>query len=133
MLGRRRGDFNPRRFWSWFSGEAQGLANAIEALSRGESDAEWQMIALNERIRRYDPDLEADIVRSLDGTCHLTVSGGSDHSIAALLHAAPRTFGWRFTTRAGLSDQRRVPFRVAPRPSMDDHSPVESAYEAWAV
>src|SRR5689334_23535397 len=64
MFGRRDGDFNARRFWSWFASEAPGLANSIEALARGEDDAEWALIGLNERIRRYDPALEADVVRS---------------------------------------------------------------------
>ncbi len=133
MLGRRRGDFNPRRFWNWFSNEAQGLANAIEALARGESDAERQLIALNDRIRRFDPGMEADVVRTLDGACMLAVAGGSDHSLAALLNSAPVLRGWRIVSRAGLTDPRRVPFRTTPRPSMDDASSIESPHHAWAV
>ena len=120
MFGRRvGGDFNPRRFWSWFAQEAAGLANSIEALARGEADAEWALIGLNQRIRRYDPALEADVVRTLDGGCHMTVSGGAAASLSTLLAAAPAMSGWRFSPRAALTDARRVPFKMAPRPSLD--------------
>ena len=134
MFGRREGDLNPRRFWSWFSNEAQGLANAIEALARGESDAEWALIGLNERIQRYHPHLQADVVRTLDGKHQMAVSGGTDEIVAALLNAAPAKAGWSFVARTVEADTRRVPFRVAPRPSMDAlASPISAHHEAYAV
>lgn len=134
MFGRREGDLNPRRFWNWFSSESQGLANAIEALSRGESDAEWALIGLNERLRRYHAALEADIVRSLDGQHQLIVSGSAEDAVSTLLDAAPSVRGWRFATRVAQADIRRVPFRMAPRPSMDSlDSPISGLHDAWAV
>jgi hypothetical protein len=127
MFGRRGGDFNPKRFWSWFASEAAGLANAIEALARGEAEAEWALIGLNERIRRYDPSIEADVVRTLDGWCLMTVTGGTDESVALLLNSAPVISCWRFSPNSTLADPRRVPFRLAPRPSLDVMSgPVEA-------
>jgi hypothetical protein len=142
MFGRRDGDNNPRRFWSWFAGEAQGLANGIEALARGESDAEWLLIGLNQRIHRYNPRLEADLSRTLDGRCLLTLSGADDiavdRAIAALVDAAPALRGWRIAPRAAIAEQRRVPFRLAPRPSLDAPlpdglSPIQARHEAYAV
>lgn len=134
MFGRREGDLNPRRFWSWFSGEAQGLANAIEALSRGESDAEWALIGLNERIQRYHPDLAADVVRTLDGKHQMIVSGGANGVVSALLAAAPAKAGWSFVAKTTEVDTRRVPFRAAPKPSMDALvSPISAHHEAYAV
>ncbi|HEX5008231.1 MAG TPA: hypothetical protein VFV70_14035 [Hyphomonadaceae bacterium] len=114
------GDFSPKRFWRWFAREARGIANAIEALSRGEADAEWALIGLNERIRRYDASLEADVIRTLDGRCQMIVSGGSDDSVMALLEAAPTLPGWTFATQIESQPTRRVPFRLAPRPSLDN-------------
>ena len=116
---REDGDFSPKRFWRWFAREAKGIANAIEALSRGEADAEWALIGLNERIRRYDASLEADVVRTLDGRCQMIVSGGTDESVMALLEAAPSLNGWTFATHLESQPTRRVPFRAAPRPSLD--------------
>jgi hypothetical protein len=113
------GDFSPKRFWRWFAREARGIANALEALSRGEADAEWALIGLNERIRRYDASLEADVIRTLDGRCQMIVSGGSDESVMALLEAAPSFAGWTFATHLESQPTRRVPFRRAPRPSLD--------------
>ena len=134
MFTKRAGDLNPRRFWSWFNTEAQGLANAIEALARGEADAEWALIGLNERIHRYDPSLEADVVRTLDGSCQMIVSGGTNDSASVLLDAAPPVSGWMFVTRLDQSQTARVPFRVAPRPSMDSLSaPISARHEAYAV
>ena len=133
MFGRREGDLNTRRFWSWFSQEAQGIANAIEALSRGESDAEWALIGLNERIRRFHPALEADVVRTLDGQ-HLVIMSGAVETVTLLLNAAPEMDGWRFETRATQADTHRVPFRRAPRPSMDAmDAPISARHEAYAV
>lgn len=133
MFGKRDGDMNSRRFWSWFASEAQGIANALEALQRGESDAEWAMIGLNERIRRFDPALEADVARTLDGRCHMTISG-PDARVHALLERAPRLAGWRFTSRESVTDTRRVPFRLTPRPSLDSlASPISARHEAYAV
>lgn len=134
MFGRREGDLNTRRFWSWFSQEAQGIANAIEALARGESDAEWALIGLNERIRRFHPALEADIVRTLDGQHLMIVSGGAEETVALLLDAAPSMYGWRFETRTTHADTRRVQFRQAPRPSMDAmDAPISARHDAYAV
>ena len=132
MFGRRDIDLNPRRFWSWFASEAHGVANALEALQRGEADAEWALVGLNERIRRFDSTLEADVVRTLDGHCHMTISG-SDASVEALLAVAPRLAGWQFSPRAGLADTRRVPFRTAPRPSLDLLGGISARHEAYAV
>lgn len=133
MFGRRDGDFNARRFWSWFASEAAGLANSIEALSRGEADAEWALIGLNDRIRRYDPALEADVVRTLDGACQMTLSGGNGESLSILLSAAPIMKGWQFTPRAVLADHRRVPFRLTPRPSLDTMTGPAEPYQAYIV
>jgi hypothetical protein len=113
------GDFSPKRFWRWFAREARGIANVLEALSRGEADAEWALIGLNERIRRYDASLEADVVRTLDGRCQMIVSGGSDESVMALLEAAPPIPGWTFATNLESQPTHRVPFRRAPSPSLD--------------
>ena len=133
MFGKRDGNFSPRRFWSWFSGEAQGICNALEALARGEADAEWALIGLNERIRRYDPALEADVIRTLDGRCQLIVSGGSHESIAGLLLAARPIAGWTFIPRMEQGRVQRVPFRAAPRPSLDtETAPISARYDAYA-
>ena len=75
MFARKNSDADRRRFWSWFQAESQGLSNALEALVRGEADAEWALDRLNQRIRRFDASLEADLVLSLDGVCHMTISG----------------------------------------------------------
>lgn len=132
MFGRRDIDPGPRRFWSWFGSEAQGIANALEALSRGEADADWAIENLNSRIRRFDRTLEADVVRTLDGHCHMTVSG-DEAAVGSLLAEAPRLAGWRFTHRGGLSDHRRVPFKLAPRPSLDTLAgPISAHWEAYA-
>jgi hypothetical protein len=132
VFGRRDGDLNPRRFWNWFGSEARGLTNTLEALARGESDAEWALIGLNERIRRFDPALEADIFRNLDGICQMTVSG-PESSVDLLLEAAPALADWRFTTRTPLAETHRVPFRRAPRPSLDSlDAPIEARHEAYA-
>lgn len=134
MFGRREGDLNPRRFWSWFSNEAEGLANAIEALSRGESDAEWALIGLNERIQRYHAGFEADVIRTLDGKHQMIISGGSKDAVLALLNAAPARLGWSFIAKTAEPEARRVPARVAPKPSMDSlASPISARHEAYAV
>ena len=119
MFSKREGDFSPKRFWRWFARESKGIANALEALSRGEADAEWALIGLNERARRYDASIEADVVRTLDGRCQMIVSGGTDESVMVLLEAAPSLPGWTFATPVESQPTRRVPFRVAPRPSLD--------------
>jgi hypothetical protein len=131
MFGRRDGDHNARRFWSWFAGEAGGLCNGIEALSRGETDAEWLLIGLNQRIRRYSAHLEADLSRTVDGACLLTISGSDDAAAMALIQAAPGLRGWRFALRAAIAEQRRVPFRLTPRPSLDALSPIQARHEAY--
>ncbi len=130
MFGRRGGDFNARRFWSWFAAEAQGLFNGMEALQRGESDAEWALIGLNERLKRYDARLTADLARGLDGACELTVTGEAA-STAALLANAPPLRGWRFRNGEVAALAPRIPFRVAPRPAFDA-SRIEARHEAYA-
>lgn len=132
MFGRGAVELNPRRFWSWFASEASGIANALEALQRGEADAEWAIIGLNERIRRFDGTLEADVVLTLDGHCHMTILG-EPQSVSVLLEAAPELSGWRFSPRAALTDLRRVPFRTTPRPSLDLlGAPISARHEAYA-
>jgi len=130
MFSRKQGDANPRRFWSWFAAEHQGLANSIEALARGEADAEWALIGLTERIHRYDPALEADIFRNLDGVCQMVVTGPAQ-AVDALLAAAPAARTWVFVSGAMSTATSRVTYRVAPRPSADA-SPISAAYEAYA-
>lgn len=132
MFGKRDVEMSPRRFWAWFETEAHGIANAFEALSRGEADADWALRALNTRISRFNASVEADIVRTLDGQCHLTVSG-DEKAVRDLLAAAPILRGWRFTVAADLADRRRIPFRLAPRPSLDTLAePLSGLYEAYA-
>ena len=133
MFTRNDSGANRRRFWAWFQSEAQGLSNALEALVRGEADAEWALDRLNQRIRRFDATLEADLVLSLDGICHMTVSG-QEYAIHALLDGAPSIKGWRFSTgHAEQADRRRIPFRLAPRPSLDLLSqPLSGHHEAYA-
>ena len=130
MFNRKDGDLNPRRFWSWFAAEHQGLANSIEALARGEADAEWALIGLTERIHRYDPAVEADIFRNLDGTCQMVVTGPAE-SVSALLAAAPAARTWVFVSGVMSAASARVPYRPAPRPSTDA-SPISAHYEAYA-
>lgn len=132
MFNRNPRDNGPRPFWRWFAAEAQGLANGIEALARGEADPDWLLAGLNARIRRFDPTLQADLFRTLDGGCQMTVTGGSDDALLRLLNSAPALAGWRFSSPAGLADTRRVPFRLAPRPSLDAASPIEARHEAYA-
>ena len=58
---------------------------------------------------------------------------GEPRSVSLLLDAAPRLPGWRFSTRAALTDPRRVPFRTAPRPSLDVLAgPISDVYDAYA-
>ena len=134
MFGRHNVELSPRRFWNWFAAEAAGVRNALEALQRGEADAEWAIIGLNERIRRYDASLEADIVRTLDGSCQMILSGGTADTLSTLLDAAPALHGWKFVIRFDQAETRRVPFRVAPRPSMDKlAAPISARHEAYAV
>lgn len=121
MFGRRSTEADPlnsaaKRFWTWFGSEAEGISNAFEALARGEADADGALDGLNARIRRLESSLEADVVRTLDGQCHMTISG-NDRAVDVLIAAAPRLAGWCFTPRAVLTDTRRVPFRLAPRPA----------------
>lgn len=131
MFGKRDFDSSPKRFWSWFSTEAQGIANALEALSRGEADAEWAIAGLNARIQRVDSTLEADVVRSLDGTCCLTITG-ADNAVDALLELAPRLRGWRFSPPAPGASRVRIPFLRGPRPSLDVLvSPLTALHEAY--
>jgi hypothetical protein len=130
MFSKREGDHNPRRFWSWFAAEHQGLANSIEALARGEADAEWALIGLTDRIHRYDPTVDADIFRNLDGACQMVVTGPVE-AVEALLAAAPASRTWSFVSRAVPADARRVPARVAPRPS-SDATEISAYYEAYA-
>lgn len=132
MFGKRDAETSPRKFWTWFAAEAQGLTNALEALSRGEADAEWAFSSLNHRIARFDSTLSADVVRTLDGQCHMTISG-ADNAVDALLAAAPAIFGWSFSATAEMAGRPRVPFRLAPRPSLDRLTqPLTGLYEAYA-
>lgn len=131
MFRKREADTSPKRFWSWFSAEAHGIANALEALSRGEADAEWAIAGLNARIKRVDSTLEADVTRSLDGTCCLTLTG-ADAAVDALLNVAPRIKGWRFSPPAPGASRVRIPFLRAPRPSLDVlTSPLTGLHEAY--
>ena len=130
MFSKREGDHNPRRFWSWFAAEHQGLANAIEALARGEADAEWALIGLTDRIHRYDPSVEADVFRNLDGSCQMVVTGPVE-AVEALLATAPASRTWTFVSHAVSAETRRVPARVAPRPS-SDATEISAYYEAYA-
>lgn len=133
MFSRKDSDANSRRFWAWFQGEAHGLSNALEALVRGEADAEWALDRLNQRIRRFDATLEADLILTLDGVCQMTVSG-QEHALHALLDNAPAVKGWRFATgHAETADRRRIPFRLTPRPSLDLlNQPLSGRHEAYA-
>ena len=133
MFARKNSDADRRRFWSWFQAESQGLSNALEALVRGEADAEWALDRLNQRIRRFDASLEADLVLSLDGVCHMTISG-QETALHTLLAGAPVFSGWRFSTgHAENADHRRIPFRLAPRPSLDLLAqPLSGHHEAYA-
>lgn len=132
MFGRREKDTGPRRFWNWFASEAQGYANAFEALARGEADADWVLTGLNQRLARLDATLQADIVRAVDGACCLTLAG-ADASVHALLDAAPALSGWRFSAHGDAADRRRIPFRLAPPPSLDLLAqPLSGHHEAWA-
>lgn len=129
---RRRGDFNTNRFWRWFAAEADGLANGIEALARGEADAEWLLIGVNERVRAYDPDLVADLRKTPYSACELVIRGHDPRSAVALVLAAPRLPGWSFTTAAATETAPRVPFRLAPRPSLDI-STITARHDAYAA
>lgn len=132
MFGRREEDTAPRRFWSWFASEAQGFTNALEALSRGEADADWALADINQRLARIDATLEADVSRTLDGECHFTLTG-ADATAHALVDTAPALRGWRFSVGRDAADRRRVPFRLAPRPSLDALAqPLSGLHEAWA-
>ncbi len=133
MFKRKDSDASRRRFWTWFQTESQGLSNALEALVRGEADAEWALDQLNQRIRRFDASLEADLVLALDGVCHMTLSG-QETGIRALLDSAPAVKGWRFSAgHAEMADRRRIPFRLAPRPSLDLlNQPLSGHHEAYA-
>ena len=132
VFGRGSVELNPRKFWSWFAAERHGIVNALEALQRGEADAEWAILAINERIRRFDATLEADVVLTLEGQCQMTILG-EPQSVSLLLDAAPRLSGWRFTHRTALVDPRRVPFRTTPRPSLDVlGGSISGLHEAYA-
>ena len=132
MFGKRDFDSSPKRFWSWFAAEAEGIANALEALSRGEADAEWAIEAINARIKRVNPTLEADIVRALDGQCCLTITG-ADGAVDPVLASAPRLRGWQFLPPVSGSNLPRIPFLRAPRPSLDVlAAPIAGRYEAYA-
>lgn len=130
MFNRRKGDLNSGKFWRWFAGEAQGLSMGIEALARGEADADWLLAGLCSQIRRYDASMQADIVRAVDGSCELHLFGGTDASLNALIVAAPALPGWRIMAHA--PEASRVPYRRAPRPSMDLLGLIEGRHEAYA-
>lgn len=131
MFGRYRHRSTPSRFWRWFASEAEGLANALEALQRGEADAEGALGALNNHIRQVDPGLEADVIRALDGRCQLMLSG-PDEGLKAVLQAAPVIDGWNITRHEAVADNRRVPFRITPSPSLDRLGMAADQWEACA-
>jgi hypothetical protein len=133
MFERRAGDRNARKFWSWFSARSQCLANGLEALSRGEADASGLIKELNVRIRRFDPGLEADIMRTVDGGHQLLVSGPSRLSGIQLTEQAPTIRGWRITLSEADEWPARIPFKQAPRASMDRLYGVEARYEAYTA
>jgi hypothetical protein len=62
----------------------------------------------------------------------MTISG-ADASVNVLLNNAPAIAGWRFSPRHALADARRVPFRTAPRPSMDVLGAISGRHEAYAL
>ena len=133
MFGKRDFDSKPKRFWTWFAAEAEGISNAVEALSRGEADAEWALSALNARIKRVDSTLEADVVRTLDGQCCLTITG-AEAAVEAVLEFAPRLRGWQFLPPVVGVAHPRIPFLRAPRPSLDVlPAPIMGRYEAYAL
>ncbi|MBU6319541.1 MAG: hypothetical protein KGS00_07790 [Alphaproteobacteria bacterium] len=131
MFERRAGDRNAKRFWAWFSTRSQSLANGLEALCRGEADASQLIGELNERIRRFDPGLEADIMRTPDGYCQLLVSGPSHLSGVQLAEQAPKIRGWKVSLAEADNWPARIPFRRAPGASMDRLSSVEARHEAY--
>jgi hypothetical protein len=131
VFQKRESDFNPGRFWRWFGREAQGIANGMEALARGEAEAEWMLIGLNERLKRYDASLTADVCKTLDGQYRLSLRGEGTTAIKALMEAAPALAGWRISTEPP-EDLRRMPFKMAPRPSLDAGGTIEGLHEAWA-
>jgi hypothetical protein len=63
----------------------------------------------------------------------MTVSG-QETSIRSLLDSAPAVRGWRFSAgHAEMADRRRIPFRLAPRPSLDVlNQPLSGHHEAYA-
>jgi|GEM_PF-1496303 len=126
-----RPEVSSRRFWRWFAGEAAGLANALEALARGEADGSCAIDRLNRRIRSIDPRLEADVVRDADGLCRLSLTGEAP-GLAHLLASAPRLAGWRIQAHHAGAPAPRIPFLRAPRPSLDEHAlPVMGGWDAF--
>jgi hypothetical protein len=93
MLEKLRSDLGARAFWSWFSREAGGYRNAVEALVRGEDDASEAFARLNRRLRRFSPGLAAHLSRSPDGRCMIRLSGGAG-PVQALLRTAREVPGW---------------------------------------
>lgn len=132
MFSRRTGDLDAKRFWRWFAAESEGLASGIEALARGEADADWLFADLATAVRRYDPAMTADIVLGADGYCELSVSGGTDLSLAALMAASPTLPFWRIASRQEQPASRRIPYRAAPTPSLDLSSLIQARHEAYA-
>lgn len=121
---------NPVRFWRWFAAEAQGLSMGLEALARGEADADRLLAGLCSQIQRYDASIQADLVRALDGSGELHLFGGSESSLNTLLLAAPALPGWRIMAHA--PEAPRVAYRPAPRPSLDVLGMIEGRHEAYA-
>jgi len=101
----RRGDFNTTRFWRWFEGEANCLANGV--------DADWRLIDLNAHISRYDPDLVADVRKLPDHTLELCIRGTDSRSAMVLVLSAPRIAGWRISAPDAAPDPKVATFTPA--------------------
>jgi hypothetical protein len=118
-------------FWSWFRFEEVRLRNAVSALVRGEADTDLALQALNARVRRVAPGIEADLSITVDGGCCISFSGDNQAGIEALLDAAPRRTGWRFE-RAMNDPEPFTPFRRSPPASMDRDPAIAARWEAYA-
>jgi hypothetical protein len=104
----------------------------LKPSQRGEADAEWAIAGLNARIQRVDSTLEADVVRSLDGTCCLTITG-ADNAVDGLLERWPRACvagGFR-PRRPGCEPcAHPLPAR-APAVAGRPRSPLTALHEAY--
>lgn len=132
MIRGRRNEQRARRFWAWFNHQSQGFANGLEALMRGEADADQMLNALNLRLRAVDAALACDLARAADGVSELRFSGPAPF-VFALIETAPAIRGWRFVEDGPDRDPRRAPWRITPRPALDFlAAPISGVHEAWA-